>query len=276
MCNFFNSRIFFSLQEGLDQTPSQCWKGIIPQLFSRLNHPVKVVRNRISDLLCRIASDFPNLVIFPAVVGSVASETVKVSKMVGSNEEENQLGDDEDGLDYDQTPEMQSAHEKIVHVMASTIPESVDHVKILVSELQRTSILWDELWFGTIQQYQHEVIKKIKKMEEEIEKLQRNSSLSDDEKKELVKEKYYILFKPLLYVLNKVESITKDPQTPAEHWFDKRYGKYISDMMVKLKDPDDYNNPKKYWAMLTTLQSNIASKLLKKGVLRLSEISPGD
>ena len=210
------------------------------------------------------------------MVGSVASETVKVSKMVGSNEEENQLGDDEDGLDDDQTPEMQSAHEKIVHVMASTIPESVDHVKILVSELQRTSILWDELWFGTIQQYQHEVMKKIKKMEEEIEKLQRNSSLSDDEKKELVKEKYYILFKPLLYVLNKVESITKDPQTPAEHWFDKRYGKYISDMMVKLKDPDDYNNPKKYWAMLTTLQSNIASKLLKKGVLRLSEISPGD
>ena len=44
-----------SLQEGLDQTPSQCWRAIIPQLFSRLNHPVKVVRNRISDLLCRIA-----------------------------------------------------------------------------------------------------------------------------------------------------------------------------------------------------------------------------
>merc|ERR1719400_1899638 len=44
--------------------------------------------------------------------------------------------------------------------------------------------------------------------------------------------------------------------------------------MIKLKDPDDYNNPKKYWTMLTTLQSNIASKLLKKGILRLSEISP--
>ena len=44
-----------SHQEGLDQTPSQCWRAIIPQLFSRLNHPVKVVRNRISDLLCRIA-----------------------------------------------------------------------------------------------------------------------------------------------------------------------------------------------------------------------------
>ena len=62
-----------SLQEGLDQTPSHCWKAIIPQLFSRLNHPVKVVRNRISDLLCRIANDHPNLVIYPAIVGSMAS-----------------------------------------------------------------------------------------------------------------------------------------------------------------------------------------------------------
>jgi hypothetical protein len=86
--------------------------------------------------------------------------------MVGNgngNAEENQLenGENDDLDDEDQTPEiMQSAHEKIVHVMASTIPESVDHVKILVSELQRTSILWDELWYGTIQQYQHEVMKK--------------------------------------------------------------------------------------------------------------------
>merc|ERR1712083_723100 len=98
-----------SLQEGLDQTPSQCWRAIIPQLFSRLNHPVKVVRNRISDLLCRIAGDHPNLVIFPAVVGSVASETVKVSKMVG-REDEDHLDDDEEDVDLDQTPEiMQSA-----------------------------------------------------------------------------------------------------------------------------------------------------------------------
>ena len=208
-----------SLQEGLDQTPSKCWKGIIPQLFSRLNHPVKVVRNRISDLLCRISSDFPNLVIFPAVVGSVASETVKVSKLV---EDEADVDAENEDLDENITPEMQSAHEKIVHVMASTMSERVDHVKILVSELQRTSILWDELWFGTVQQYHHEVTKKIKKMEEEVGKLQMNSSLSADEKKELVKDKYYILFKPLLYVLNKVESITKNAETPAERWFVNR------------------------------------------------------
>ena len=53
---------------------------------------------------------------------------------------------------------MISAHEKIVHHLITTvsIPDRVDHVKVLVSELQRISILWDELWFNSIQQYSTE------------------------------------------------------------------------------------------------------------------------
>ena len=58
-----------------------------------------------------------------------------------------------------------------------------------------------------------------------------NSSL--EEKRVLVKDKYYILFKPVLYVLNKVEAITKTPTSPMEIWFHGKYGKFIQDMMVK-------------------------------------------
>lgn len=43
--------------------------GIIPQLFSRLNHPEPYVRQSVSDLLCRVGSDAPHLIIYPAVVG---------------------------------------------------------------------------------------------------------------------------------------------------------------------------------------------------------------
>lgn len=49
--------------------------GIIPQLFSRLNHPEPYVRQSISDLLCRVAQAAPHLIVFPAVVGSL---TLKV------------------------------------------------------------------------------------------------------------------------------------------------------------------------------------------------------
>ena len=57
------------LQEGLAQTPTQPWKNIIPQLFSRLNHKESYVRKSISDLLQRVAREFPHLIIYPAVVG---------------------------------------------------------------------------------------------------------------------------------------------------------------------------------------------------------------
>ena len=74
---------------------------------------------------------------------------------------------------------MISAHEKIVHHLITTvsIPDRVDHVKVLVSELQRISILWDELWFNSIQQYSTEVAKRVKKMEDEAEKLKKNDTL---------------------------------------------------------------------------------------------------
>ena len=58
------------LEDGLAVTPTAPWKGIIPQLFSRLSHPEGYVRQSISDLLCRVAEDAPHLIVYPAVVGS--------------------------------------------------------------------------------------------------------------------------------------------------------------------------------------------------------------
>ena len=43
--------------------------GIIPQLFARLNHPEIYVQQSVASLLCRIAKDFPHLIVYPAVVG---------------------------------------------------------------------------------------------------------------------------------------------------------------------------------------------------------------
>lgn len=60
------------LESGLATTPTRPWKGIIPQLFSRLSHPEPYVRRRVSELLCRVAEDAPHLITFPAVVGAAA------------------------------------------------------------------------------------------------------------------------------------------------------------------------------------------------------------
>ena len=40
----------------------------IPQLFSRLNHPDSFVRDYVTNLLIRIAKDFPQLILYSVIV----------------------------------------------------------------------------------------------------------------------------------------------------------------------------------------------------------------
>ena len=55
-----------------------------------------------------------------------------------------------------------------------------------------------------MQQYSGDISKRIKRMEDEVARLSRNQTLSAEEKKLLVLDKYNIVFKPLLYVFEKV------------------------------------------------------------------------
>ncbi|XP_063718237.1 serine/threonine-protein kinase SMG1-like [Symsagittifera roscoffensis] len=57
------------LESGLTSTPTKPWRVIIPQLFSRLNHPETYVRKSVTDLLKRIASETPHLIVYPVIVG---------------------------------------------------------------------------------------------------------------------------------------------------------------------------------------------------------------
>ena len=57
--------------------------GIIPQLFSRLNHPENDVRQSVSDLLCRVGNDSPHFIIYPAIVGASRKAEKKTDTMSG-------------------------------------------------------------------------------------------------------------------------------------------------------------------------------------------------
>lgn len=66
----FSRTLKDSLTSHFAQTPTYPWKSIISQLFSHLNHDEPYIRRIITDLLFRIAKDYPHLIIYPAVVGS--------------------------------------------------------------------------------------------------------------------------------------------------------------------------------------------------------------
>jgi serine/threonine-protein kinase SMG1 len=94
------------LEKGLSKTPVRPWRNIIPQLFCRLNHPETYVRQSIINLLHRVSSDYPHLIIYPAVVGSEDGPTKieEISSSTGKKKKNIQLSnfsiDDQDQDDF--------------------------------------------------------------------------------------------------------------------------------------------------------------------------------
>lgn len=64
-----NSQICKVIQYFYQCNTNISFAGIIPQLFARLNHPEKYVQTMVANLLCRIAKDSPQLIVYPTVVG---------------------------------------------------------------------------------------------------------------------------------------------------------------------------------------------------------------
>ena len=271
-------------QLGMSSTPSAQWTGIIPQLFSRLNHPVPIVKQRISDLLARISESFPHLIIFPAVVGSLTTGTqtsqtlnnifagTVMDKSLDNSQDENE----EEEENAPSNLEMVNAHAKIVDVLKKKSPTAIDQVTVLVGELRRVTLLWDELWLGTLVQNSSEVTRQIKKFQDEADRLASNKSLSEQEKKDLLVDKYSIVFSRILYVLDQVAAITRAaPETPHEEMFQKKYGKLISSLLDRVRSPADWANPIEGWGALAQLQHQLAARAGKRNFsLKLSKISP--
>ncbi|CAB1447955.1 unnamed protein product [Pleuronectes platessa] len=263
------------LELGLASTPTAPWRGIIPQLFSRLNHPEAYIRQSICSLLCRVAKDSPHLILYPAIVGSLSlggegqSAGSKLPSALptflgsmqgeglGGGEEEEQpegvgQGGDPDELatfcsSQDQAM-MQDCYSKIVEKLSFANPTMVLQVQQLVAELRRVTLLWDELWLGVLQQQHMHVLRRIQQLEDEVKRVQNNNTLRRDEKIAIMREKHSALMRPVVFALDHVCSITAAPaETPHENWFQQTYGDAITSALERLRNPANPANPASSW-----------------------------
>ncbi|KAH8266834.1 hypothetical protein KR026_005016 [Drosophila bipectinata] len=126
------------LEQGLRHTPIGPWKVIIPQLFSRLNHHEPYVRKSVCALLCRLAESRPQLVIFPAVVGA--------------NREQQQQAASTGETSLPPVPSTEDAccYGYLLGALSKQAPEAVQHVQLMVKELRRVCLLWDEYWIHSL------------------------------------------------------------------------------------------------------------------------------
>lgn len=273
------------LESGLANTPTQPWKVIIPQLFSRLNHPETYVRKCVSDLLCRLAEDTPHLITFPAVVGAVENEQNELSELniarsFLSNDDESideNIDLDDSASDKVINNELNSCFLDMVETLSKQAPKTILQVKLLVKELQRINLLWDELCLGTLAQHHSDFSKRLTQLETEIAKVKNNEHLSAEDKEKLIKEKHRIIFEPIVYVLEQLNRVTSvKPETPHEMAFQAKFQSLIVEVIDKLKNPTNPEKPQESWAPLKQLQIKLQQKVNKRTsyILKMSDISP--
>ncbi|KAM3958581.1 LOW QUALITY PROTEIN: serine/threonine-protein kinase Smg1 [Aphomia sociella] len=272
------------LESGLANTPTQPWKVIIPQLFSRLNHPETYVRKCVSDLLCRLAEDTPHLITFPAVVGTVENEQTSITELNARSYLSNDADSGDNNCDLEDASsdkvvnnELNSCFLDMVETLAKQAPKTILQVKLLVKELQRINLLWDELCLGTLVQHHSDFSKRLTQLEAEVIKVKNNVNLSTEDKEKLIQEKHRIIFEPIVFVLENLDQITSaKPETPHETAFQNKFQSLIKDVIDKLKNPSNPEKPQESWAPLKQLQIKLQQKVNKRTsyILRMSDISP--
>ncbi|XP_061496586.1 serine/threonine-protein kinase Smg1 [Anopheles gambiae] len=270
------------LEEGLATTPSEPWRVITPQLFSRLAHHEPYVRRRVSELLCRVAKDAPHLIIFPAVVGSVQEEPGQLAvvdvlrdgveevsnRLEGEGESAQSAQDGGAGLSF--------CFNALLDILSREIPDTVKQVQTLVHELRRISLLWEELWVVSLQQIYADYTKRIPTFEAEYRRLYASGQLTD-QRRALLAEKHRLLLRPLLFVLEQLYGITSRPaETNHERHFQERYHRYIRNMLAKLREPADFSRPIEGWNRFRTLYAQLQQRSQKRFsfFLRLADVSP--
>ncbi|XP_035389717.1 serine/threonine-protein kinase SMG1 [Electrophorus electricus] len=292
------------LELGLAATPTAPWRGIIPQLFSRLNHPEGYIRQSICSLLCRVAQDSPHLILYPAIVGSISlggEAQAAGSKLpsalptlLGTMQDEALCGtgsqpgsapaSQESGRAEELGPcssedqaMMQDCYSKIVDTLSSGNPTMVLQVQVLVGELRRVTLLWDELWLGVLQQQHMHVLRRIQQLEDEVKRVQNNNTLRKEEKVAIMREKHSALMRPVVFALDHVRTITAAAaETPHETWFQETYGEAIRSALERLRSPLNPANPASSWVPFKQIMLSLQQRAQKRAsyLLRLDEISP--
>lgn len=268
------------LEVGLSETPTKPWKNITLQLFSRLNHHEAYVRQSISDLLCRIGADSPQLVIFPAVAGSLNDQSVKSKNYDYTSTPNVEEDEEEEEMNSQSVVDsciMQNCYTSLLDTLALQNPNLISQTKLFVHELRRITVLWDELWIGTLQHNLNEVKRQVSSLEKEIEKTKLNVNLYENEKLLFIKEQHNIFFRRILYSLELTKLITSDhPETPHEQWFQSNFSQLINELIACIKHPDNVYDPSNilyhYQNLLQVIRKR--SFISSSFKLQMQDISP--
>ncbi|EFX69271.1 hypothetical protein DAPPUDRAFT_228726, partial [Daphnia pulex] len=268
-----------TLSDATERTPSGAWRSITPQLFSLMQHGRPWLRTLVCNLLGRLASEWPQLLVFPVAVGAAGlawSWSTDPINLNESGDEPDEANVEEAKTELCSASELQTVYQGVMDEMKMQVPEMVQDVRLLLTELRRLVLLWDELWVAVLQQMHPQVEQLLHKLQSQAQKLNKKTGLNDADKKELLQKHFIVLFKPVLLVLEAVAKITNlSPQTPHENWFTQRYSKTINDGIESFKEGcNSERTVAELWLPFKNMLQQLQHINYRRSVLKLDDVSP--
>lgn len=211
-----------SIERTIASGPVAPWIPLVPQLICRVGHPNPTVARLVYLLLKRIARSSPHLIAYPVVANSTDCSS------------ESELG-------CDSSPGLRG----VLQVLKQVSSELVDGVALLVAELRRVSVLWDEAWISTLLKLSTYVGRKTVAIEKESARVARNSSLAPEEMRQLAQRKCAAILTPVLQTLESLWGSTcgsagsRGLLTPHERSFLRDYGGDIGQALANLRGQCD-------------------------------------
>jgi FKBP12-rapamycin complex-associated protein len=117
------SDVHNAMSEGFQEVSIDTWLDVIPQLIARIDSPNVKMNELLHELLSRIGFAHPQALIYPI---TVASKAVNVTR--------------------------KSAAEGILAAVRRHSPVLVHEADMVSRELIRVAILWNELWYGALEE----------------------------------------------------------------------------------------------------------------------------
>lgn len=90
-----------------------------------------------------------------------------------------------------------SCYQTIVESIRAHNPELISELQGFIMELRRITLLWEELWHGSLMQTHHDVTRRQQQLEEEIKRVNGNQNLTNQQKATLIREKHIAIMKPV-------------------------------------------------------------------------------
>lgn len=229
------------------------------------------MRRRVSELLCRVARDSPHIIIFPTVVGAAQEINVDINNL-SAEVDRNEIKTSNSALTV--------CFNSLLDTLSKQASEQVEQVQLLVREMKRVTLLWEELWLSSLSQVYSEWAKRMAAFETELSDFIENSNRDgiDENKSALITEKYRAIVRPILFVLKRLFEITSvKAETANELAFQERYNFNIEEIIQSFEKPLSFDQVSPAgWVKLKQFYAVLQQRSHKRSacMLKMNDISP--